>query len=93
MKRVSQSFLFKIVVIMFIFFCVLTVVKLQIEINEISYQKEEILLQNEKIQDQIDEINSNLSEPKDQAYYEDMARDKLNLRLPEEIIFYNDLIN
>ena len=43
--------------------------------------------------DEIDRYENELSMPMDDEYIKDLARDKLNLRLPEEIIFYNDLID
>ena len=39
----------------------------------------------------IDELQSRLDEEIDEEYIMRIAREKLNYRLPEEIIFYNDL--
>ena len=93
MKKTRSGFLFKLIVTMFIFFCAMTIIKLSIEINKQTAAN--ISLQNDidDLQYEIDELNNDLNTPKDDEYYEEKAREKLNLRLPEEIIFYNDLIN
>ena len=93
MKRTKHSFLFSIIVTMFVFFCIMSIVKLQIEVNSQNAQNQSLKEENEHIKYEIDQYNNDLETPKDREYYEEKARDKLNLRLPEEIIFYNDLIN
>ncbi len=93
MKRMKHSFLFSIIVVLFVFFCLMTIVKLQIEINNINLQNKTLREENEEIRYQNDELNNDLSLEKNEEYYIKKGREKLNLRLPEEIIFYNDLIN
>ena len=70
----------------------MSIVKLQIEINTQTAENQALEEENEHIRYEIDQYNNDLDAPKDEDYYEKKARDKLNLRLPEEIIFYNDLI-
>ena len=79
--------------VLFVFLCAFSIVKMQFEINRLENEKVEIMERNEQITDEIDRLNSSLEKPKDDGYYESKAREKLNLRLPEEVIFYNDLIN
>lgn len=93
MKRTKHSFLFSIIVTMFVFFCIMSIVKLQIEVNSLTAENQSLKEENEHIKYEIDQYNNDLETPKDKEYYEEKAREKLNLRLPEEIIFYNDLIN
>ena len=93
MKRTKHSFLFTVIVTMFVFFCVMSIVKLQIEINTQSAANQNLREENDHLKYEIDQFNNDLSAEKDDDYYEEKAREKLNLRLPEEIIFYNDLIN
>jgi len=71
----------------------MSIVKLQIEINKQTSSNEAQREENEHIRYEIDRYQNDLASPKDDEYYEEKAREKLNLRLPEEIIFYNDLIN
>ena len=93
MKRSRHSLLFNMIVVLFVFFCAMTIIKLQIEINAQSAKNDAQRLENEQLKYEIDEYKNDLATPKDDDYYEKKAREKLNLRLPEEIIFYNDLIN
>ena len=93
MKKKKHSFIFNIIVTMFIFFCVMSIVKLEIEINKQSSQNQQLTEEIKKLEYEIDEYKNDLTVEKNDEYYEQKAREKLNLRLPEEIIFYNDLIN
>ena len=93
MRRTKHSFLFSVIVTMFVFLCVMSIVKLQIEINTQSSRNVALNEEIEHLKYEIDQFNNELSMPKDDEYYQEKAREKLNLRLPEEIIFYNDLIN
>lgn len=89
--KMKKSLLGTVVVVLFVFFCVLTVVKLQIDTNVKLAEAELIEEQNRQIQDEIDAMQNTLDQPKDEKYYEDKAREMVNRYLPEEIIFYNDL--
>lgn len=91
--RKKRNFIFNIVVVLFVFFCALSVIKMQIEINRLKAEEEILLPEIEALKDENARYNDLLNTPIDQDYYEEKAREKLNLRLPEEIIFYNDLIN
>ena len=86
-------FIVTTLMVLFVFLCAFSIVKMQFEINRLENEKIEIMARNEEISDEIDRLNNSLEKPKDDAYYESKAREKLNLRLPEEVIFYNDLIN
>ena len=92
MKK-RTGFIFNVVVALFAFFCILSVIKMQIEINRLKAEEELLIPEIQEIKDENDKYNNILNTPMDQDYYEEKAREKLNLRLPEEIIFYNDLIN
>ncbi len=93
MKRTKHSFLFSIIVTMFVFFCIMSIIKLQIEVNSQNAQNQDLREEIDHLNYEIDQYGNDLENPKDREYYEEKAREKLNLRLPEEIIFYNDLIN
>lgn len=91
--RRNGSMIFKVVVVLFVFFCALSSIKMIIEINRMNDEKEQLIPEIEAIRDENAKYQDILNTPMDQEYYEEKAREKLNLRLPEEIIFYNDLIN
>ncbi|MBQ2827560.1 MAG: cell division protein FtsL [Clostridia bacterium] len=89
-KRVN--FFVRIAAAVFILFCLVTVVTIQLEYNELEEKKAE--LEREKLDKNIniERLQNDLNTPIDEEYIIRVAKDKLNLRLPEEIIFYNDLV-
>ncbi len=76
---------------MFIVFCTVTIVKMQFEFNNLKEDKAEVEEQIKAYELKIDELQARLEEEFDTDYIMRIAREKLNFRLPEEIIFYNDL--
>lgn len=76
---------------MFIVFCTVTIIKMQFEFNSLKEDKAEVEEQIKAYELKIDELQARLEEEFDTDYIMRIAREKLNFRLPEEIIFYNDL--
>ncbi len=76
---------------MFIVFCTVTIIKMQFEFNSLKEDKAEVEEQIKAYELKIDELEARLEEDFDTEYIMRIAREKLNFRLPEEIIFYNDL--
>lgn len=72
---------------------IITLVSVQIEYNQLEEERTKIEERIEDVQGSIDEINSKLNTPFDEEYIIALAKEKLGYCLPEEIIFYNDLIN
>ena len=68
-----------------------SVINMQISLN--SLRRERTRLENDiaDLQDDIEETNYRLSEETNAAYIERYAREKLNYRYPNEILFYNDI--
>ena len=68
-----------------------SVINMQISLN--SLRRERTRLENDiaDLQDDIEETNYRLSEENNAAYIERYAREKLNYRYPNEILFYNDI--
>ena len=64
---------------------------MQFEFNELKENKEQVEEQIKSYQLKIDELQAQLDEQFNTDYIMRVARDKLNYRLPDEIIFYNDL--
>ncbi len=65
----------------------------QIEYNQLEEERDKLTERIEEVQGSIDEINSKLNTPFDEEYIIALAKEKLGYCLPDEIIFYNDLIN
>lgn len=90
MKKRSNIFV-KAAAVVFIVFCAVTIVKMQFEFNSLKEDKAEVEEQIKAYELKIDELEARLEEEFDTEYIMRVAREKLNFRLPEEIIFYNDL--
>ena len=90
MKKHSNIFV-RAAALVFIVFCTVTIVKMQFEFNSLKEDKAEIEQQIKAYQLKIDKLEASLDEDFDTEYIMRIAREKLNFRLPEEIIFYNDL--
>lgn len=75
----------------FIVFCTVTIIQMQFEFNNLKEDKAKVEQQIQLYELKIDELQSRLDEEIDEEYIMRIAREKLNYRLPEEIIFYNDL--
>ena len=72
-------------------FCTVTIIKMQFEFNALKESKSRVEEQIKVYELKIDELQARLEEDFDTEYIMRIAREKLNFRLPEEIIFYNDL--
>ena len=93
MKRRETSFFVRVAIFTFVVFAVITLVRLQFKANELEAQINEKTAENEALQDVLDEMENEKSSLDSRDHIVEEAQDKLNLRLPEEIIFYNDLYN
>lgn len=90
--KVKMNFFVKAAIILFICFCLVLIINQQLELNEL---KSNTILLNEQIEtynDSIEQISEQLAQPYDDEYVQRVAREKLNYRMPDEIIFFNDLI-
>ncbi len=98
MRKFSESIVIKAVVVLFSIFCIVTIIKLQFENNEIqneigNYSENNevsgLKAELEEKQKQVEELEKELENPVDEDYVVRVARERLGLRLPPEIIFYN----
>jgi cell division protein FtsB len=98
MRKFSESIVIKAVVVLFSIFCIVTIIKLQFENNEIqneigNYSENNevsgLKAELEEKQKQVEELEKELDKPVDEDYIIRVARERLGLRLPPEIIFYN----
>ncbi len=92
MRRYRNSnLMIKIVLIAVTVFCSVTILKLQFDYNDISDREKELIARRDEAADEVALLQEKLDEPFDDDYVIGVAHEKLNLRLPEEIVFYNDL--
>ena len=98
MRKFSESIVIKAVIVLFSVFCIVTIIKLQFENNEIqneigSYNENSevsgLKAELEQKEELVEELERELAEPVDEDYIVRVARENLGLRLPPEIIFYN----
>lgn len=89
MLRISN--IVKLALIILIILCVFMIIKLQIEFNDLQEEKISIIEQNQQLNNDIARIQNDLDANLDEDHIVKAAKEKYNLRLPEEIIFYNDL--
>ena len=92
-ERKNTGFFVKIAIFALTVFAVITIVQLQLTFNEYRAKRDELQSEVDALKDQADELRSQIEAEIDRDYIISIAKEKLNLRLPEEIIFYNDLYN
>jgi cell division protein FtsL len=83
----------KVAVFAFAVFAVFVLVSTRFQINEKRAEIEMKQEENEKLRDEKESLENELAGIGNEDHIVDIAKEKLNLRLPEEIIFYNDLYN
>ncbi len=92
-KRRETSFVVKIAVFAFAVFAVITILQLQLQYNSYKEKLETLNEEVEDLEEERDKLKNEYASIEDGEHVVDVAKEKLNLRLPEEIIFYNDLYN
>ncbi len=90
MKTDRSNFFVKLAILTVICFCILNIVKLQMQYNGLKEQAAQLEIEKEKYENSIDQINTELNSEFNNEYVMRIAREKLNYYLPDEIIFYND---
>ena len=87
MKKRGNLFL-RIAITVLLIVSTVTLVQNRIRINELREQKELLEETVEGLNERIDEIRYDLSHELTDEYIERIARDRLNMHLPGEIVFY-----
>lgn len=90
--KTKTNFFVKAAVLTFICFCLVAIINLQLQYNELVDQKTEIEAEIENYNNTIEELSDQIARPFDDEYIKSVAREKLNYRMPNEIIFYNELL-
>ena len=91
MKTRKTGIAVKLAIVIFTVFCVVTLFIQKIQIDDLNNEINELKEKNEAQQAYNDKLQNRLDDEMDNEYIEGIAKDKLNLVLPEEIIFYNDI--
>ena len=90
MQMLKSNGMFKLALCVLAVFCVIMIVTLQLQFNRLKQQKAALLEDVAAAEERIEQIQTALDTPFDDEYIIKIAREKLNLRLPEEVVFYND---
>lgn len=93
MKQIRLPMPVKLAIFAAFIIMIVTLVAVQIEYNQLEEEQAALLEDIEEIQGEVDELQNKLDTPFDAEYIIALAKEKLGYCLPEEIIFYNDLIN
>ena len=91
MKNRETGVFVKIAIFAFAVFAVITIVQLQLQYNSYKEQRDELQAEVNDLIDEKEHLENEKADIGDKDHVIDVAKDKLNLRLPEEIIFYNDI--
>lgn len=93
MKSRKTGVATKLAIVVFAIFTLVTVFKLKIELDELGREYTQLESQIKEKESYIKMLKNRLEAASDldDSYVEEIAKDKLNLVLPEEIIFYNDI--
>ena len=89
LKGLLRSTIVRVVVLVVVAFFAVVFVSLRLQNNELETKAESLRGQIENVNDSIDELETSLARPVDDAYIEEIAHDQLGLRYPQEIVFYS----
>ena len=92
MTHKNSNFFVKLTVAVFVIFSVITIFRMQMKLNTLKQTKETAMKQLNTYSLRVEELQERLETPLDRDYIIRIARDKMGYALPNEIIFYNDLI-
>ena len=93
MQNWKNSGFFRVLIFTFMIIGVVSVVKLQLEYNSLKMRRDVLAQDIQATSERIEMLQTTLDSPFDDEYIIKIAREKLNLRLPEEIVYYNNLIH
>ena len=88
--KLTRNLFVKLAMLVFSVFCFITIITLQLENNSMKEQAEALDTRIQEYQAYIDELQTTLNAPMDEDYVADIAREKLGLRHPQEVVFYSD---
>lgn len=89
-KRRTNIFV-RIAIVLAIIFFIYQIIAMQIQLADLKEQKQALELELDVIAENIDEMNLRIDMPITEEYIRKVAREKLNYRDSDEIIFYNDI--
>ena len=89
-KTVRTSLIIRTAFTLIFIFLLVSVINLQVEMNELRKERDAKMEKVQQMQDSIDELELRLAEPVNDEYIERIARE-LGYKKPNEIIFRNNI--
>ncbi len=93
MKSIQMSIPVKLTILLAFVFLIITYVSVEIRYSDLAEERDSLNERIEAVGDSCERLQNKLDTPFDEEYIIDLAKDKLNYCLPDEIVFYNDLID
>ncbi len=90
-KQKGTALIIKVLAVFFAVVGIFTVMRLQLKRNELLNEIERLKESYDGNMAVIEELNEDMNAPVDLEYIIRVAREKLGLCMPHEIVFYNDL--
>lgn len=90
-KPIRANLVVRIAFTLIFIFLFVSVINLQVEMNELRQLRDQRMETVAQLQDDVDELELRIAEPIDDEYIERVARDQLGFRMPNEIIFVNGI--
>lgn len=91
MKIRKPGIAINIALVVFVIFCLVTVFKLKIELDDLTREYDQLQAEIDNTEAYVKKLENHLAEEFDEEYVKAIAKEKLNMGLREEVIFYNDI--
>ena len=91
LQKWKNSGFFRVLIFAMMIIGIVSVVRLQLDYNSLKIRRDALAEEIQATTERIEMLETTLDAPFDDEYIIKIAREKLNLRLPEEIVYYNNL--
>ena len=91
MPEKRMNVFIKAAIVVFVCFCVASIIGQQYEYNELCNEQDKLESQIEEREYDIEEMSELLDHEVDYEYVKQIARKSLGYHMPDEVIYYNDL--
>ncbi len=90
-ESITENIFVKIAAVITVVFCVITLLSSNAEREELRLERDRLAALVEEYNDEILGLENDLAAPINDDYIIKIAREKLNMRLPEEIVFVTNI--
>ena len=86
----DTNLLIRVAAALFIVLCLVTIIELQVRMNNLNSEKEKLEMQISDLKEDVAELEYRYSQPFDDSYAAKAAREILGYHFPDELLFIND---